>query len=166
MGQAVTGVLSGFDRRVFRGTIRQPSYVEGMQGYLGLRSVLLKDFGRHAEAMTKQLKEAVTSVVSARGRRVKYLESSAIRKEDIARDIAQADGIAEGTIALLTCVERCPSFDIYRNRSTKKLELRAKTRKCLALYHYQIHQVFGFMHARIQSCFRSASRSASMDGSG
>ena len=26
-------------------------------------------------------------------------------------------------------------------------------RKCLHLYHYQVHPVFGFMHARIQTWF-------------
>jgi len=153
MGEAVTGVLSGFDRLVFRGTIRQLAYDDGMKGYLSYRRILLKNFGQHAETMTKKLKEAVTSMVTARGRPVKYLESSNVRKEDIAREIARRDGITDGTIALLTCVEPCRSYDIYRNRETKMLELRPRLRKCLTLYHYQYHPLFGFMHARIQSWF-------------
>src|SRR5260370_36778319 len=32
--QGITGVLSGFDRLVFRGTLRPISYPEGMMGYL------------------------------------------------------------------------------------------------------------------------------------
>jgi hypothetical protein len=149
----VIGVLSGFDRLVFRGTIRQLAYLDGMRMYLSTRNVLLKDFGRHVQEMTKALKDAVTGAVRKRRRPVVYLQSSVVRKEDVAREIAERDGITEGTIALLTCVEPCWSYDIFRNREAKKLELRSRYRKCLSLYHYQIHPVVGFMHARIQSWF-------------
>jgi hypothetical protein len=149
----VIGVLSGFDRLVLRGTIRQLAYLDGMRSYLSTRSVLLKDFGGHVQEMTKALKDAVTGAVEKRGRPVVYLQSSATRKEDVVREIAKRDGITEGTIALLTCVEPCWSYDIFRNRQAKKLELQSRYRKCLSLYHYQIHPVLGFMHARIQSWF-------------
>ena len=151
--QDVIGVLSGFDRLVFRGTIRQLAFLDGMRTYLATRRVLLKDFGRHAQEMTKLLKEAATSMVTQKGRPVVYLESGKIRKEDVARDIAQRDGITEGTIALLTCVEPCLSYDIFRNREAKRLELQSRYRKCLSLYHYQLHPVLGLMHARIQTWF-------------
>jgi hypothetical protein len=36
---------------------------------------------------------------------------------------------------------------------TKKLELKLGPGKCLFLYHYQIHPVFGFLNARIQTWF-------------
>ena len=81
------------------------------------------------------------------------LPSSHVRKEDTARAIAEQDGVTEGTIALLTCVEPCKSYEIYKNRETKKLELKPRLRKCLFLYPYFIHPEFGFMHARIQSWF-------------
>jgi hypothetical protein len=149
----VIGVLSGFDRLVFRGTIRQLAYLDGMRTYLSTRKVLLKDFGKHVQEMTKMLKDAVTTAVQERGRPVVYLQSSAVRKEDVARKIAENDGVTEGTIALLTCVEPCWSYDIFRNREAKKLEMQSRYRKCLALYLYQIHPVLGFMHARIQSWF-------------
>ena len=44
----LAGVLSGFDRLVFRGTLRRLSYVEGLRDYLWERKVLLKEFGAHA----------------------------------------------------------------------------------------------------------------------
>lgn len=151
--QDVIGVLSGFDRLVFRGTIRQLAYLDGMRTYLSTRKVLLKDFGKHVQVMTKTLKDAVTAAVEKLNRPVVYLQSSAVRKEDVARKIAERDGVVEGTIALLTCVEPCWSYDIFRNREAKKLELQSRYRKCLSLYLYQIHPVLGFMHARIQSWF-------------
>src|SRR5260370_30904975 len=45
--QGIAGVLSGFDRLVFRGTLRPISYPEGMMGYLSGHSVRLTGFGRH-----------------------------------------------------------------------------------------------------------------------
>ena len=45
------------------------------------------------------------------------------------------------------------SFAIHKNHHTKKLEIGYRQRKCLHLYHYQMHPVFGFMHARIQTWF-------------
>lgn len=44
----IAGVLSGFDRLVFRGTLRRIAYPFGLQGYLWANQVLRKDFGAHA----------------------------------------------------------------------------------------------------------------------
>lgn len=52
----------------------------------------------------------------------------------------------------MTVVEPCLSYEI--RRGTRNLRLQAQQRKCLFLYHYQIHPTFGFMHARIQTWFR------------
>ena len=54
---AVIGVLSGFDRLVFRGTLRVLAHHLGMKAYLWAVQVLLKDFASHAEAVTRELRE-------------------------------------------------------------------------------------------------------------
>jgi len=150
----VMGYLSGFDRLVLRGTLRQLCYIQGgMSLLLSSAGVLLKDFGMYAHAMSQKLKEASLAVVLAAGRPVHYLYSSAPQKELIAKQIAKQDKIEAGPICTLTCVECCYSYDIYKNRDTFKLELRHRLRKGLHLYHYFIHPVFGFMHARIQTWF-------------
>ena len=87
------------------------------------------------------------------GRPVRYLASSSTNEEEIARAIALADGIKEGLICILTAVEQCQSFEIVRDRAAKELRLEPRHRKCLFLYHYQVHPRFGFMHARIQTGF-------------
>ncbi len=48
--QGIAGVLSGFDRLVFRGTLRPISYPEGMMGYLSGHSVRLTAGQREIEA--------------------------------------------------------------------------------------------------------------------
>ncbi|MDB5400458.1 MAG: hypothetical protein JWQ55_2476 [Rhodopila sp.] len=150
---AVTGTLSGFDRLVFRGTLRMLAHCGGMMSYLHAVKVLLKDFASHAEAMTKRLREASEALARKTGRPIRYLASSAINKEDIAREIARMDGIEQGLICILTAVEPCLSYEIVRDRNSKYLDLQPRHRKCLHLYHYHIHPRFGFMHARIQTWF-------------
>lgn len=82
-----------------------------------------------------------------------YLASSRIDKEALARRMAAEQKITDGPVCVSTCVEPCRSFEVYRNRETKKLDLVSRLRKCLFLYHYWIHPVFGFMNARIQTWF-------------
>jgi len=84
---------------------------------------------------------------------VKYLASAAESKEEVARGIAQRDGIQRGLICVLSCVEPCRTFEVYHNRETRRLELVVRTRKCLFLYHYWQHPEFGFLHARMQTWF-------------
>ncbi len=151
--EAVIGPLSGFDRLVFRGTLRMLAHCGGMMSYLGAVGVLLKDFAAHAEAMTGRLREASEALARQTGRPICYLQSSALNKEDIAREIARADGIEQGLICILTAVEPCRSYEVVRDRDSRHLRLQPRQRKCLFLYHYQIHPVFGFMHARIQTGF-------------
>jgi hypothetical protein len=149
----VIGELSGWDRLVFRGTVRMLSFAAGMAGYLSRVGVLLKDFGDHAQAMTERLIEASLERAESADRPVQYLASPSVRKDALARHIAEEDGITEGLICVLTCVEPCRSFEIYRNRQKKMLELVARNRKCKFLYHYWIHPRFGFMSARVQTWF-------------
>jgi hypothetical protein len=147
----VTGVLSGFDRLVLRGTIRPLAFVDGLKRLLWKRQVLLKNFGDYAQSLTAQLKEASLGQAKAASRPVEYLPSSRTSKEDVARKIAKRDGVESGLIAVLSSLEPCMSYDIFRNRDAKRLELVSRPRKGLALYHYFVDPVFGFMHARIQT---------------
>lgn len=149
----VIGTLSGFDRLVFRGTLRLLAHCGGMMRYLWAAGVLLKDFAAHAEGLTRRLKETSEGRARQTGRPIRYLSSSAPRKEQIAREIAMTDRIEEGLVCILTAVEPCLSYEIRRDRGAQNLRLQAQHRKCLFLYHYQVHPTFGFMHARIQTWF-------------
>lgn len=94
-----------------------------------------------------------SKAAEAAGRPVRYLPSSATRKEDVARDLAQSQGIAQGLICVLSAVEPCVTYQVARNANTKKLELRLQSAKCLHYYHYWRHPRLGFMHARLQTWF-------------
>ena len=149
----IIGHLSGFDRLLLRGTLRALAVKSGMMSYLWNVGVQLKDLGKLFKEKSEQLKEASLEAAEGLNRPIVYLPSAKTKKEHMARDIAQRDGMGEGLICVLTTVEQCQSYELYRNREKKKLELAPRLRKCLFLYHYWIDPVFGFMHARIQSWF-------------
>ena len=52
----ITGVLSGFDRLVLRGTLRQLAYVGGFRAFLWRKGVLFKDFGEFVRRTSDRLK--------------------------------------------------------------------------------------------------------------
>jgi hypothetical protein len=81
----ISGVLSGFDRLVFRGTLRSIAHAAGMSQYLASNGILLKNFGSHVEHVSRQLKTASLAEAVAAGRPVRYLASTAIDKEQLAR---------------------------------------------------------------------------------
>jgi hypothetical protein len=149
----VRGVLCGFDRLFLCGTLRGLSHTKGLQHYLWAHRIPYKDFAAHSQQVTARLEEASLRQARRLGREIRYLNSAQHCKEDIARQIATRDPIKEGLICVLRSVDPCMSFQIHRNHRTRKLEIRYRQRKCLHLYHYQIHPVFGLLHARIQTWF-------------
>jgi hypothetical protein len=151
--QLVLGVLNGFDRLFFRGTLRNLAYREGLQHYLWANRIPYKDFASHSQAVTKRLEEASLQQAREEHREIRYLNSHQLRLEDEAQQLAARDHISQGLIGVFRRVEPCMSFQIHKNYRTKKLEITYRPRQCLHLYHYQIHPVFGFMHARIQTWF-------------
>jgi hypothetical protein len=149
----VRGVLSGFDRLFLCGTLRRIAHPRGLQHYLWAHRILYKDFADHSQEVTARLEEASLRQAQELGREIRYLNSARYRKEDIAREIAARDHVKNGLICVLRSVDPCLSVHIHKNHHTRKLEIQFRPRKCMHLYHYQIHPVFGFMHARIQTWF-------------
>jgi len=100
-----------------------------MDKYLANKRVLYKDFGKHVEKVSELLKAASLSRAEREGRPIQYLTSSSVSKEDVARQIAERDHIERGLICVLSCVEPCVSFDMFRCREKKELELQRRQRK-------------------------------------
>src|SRR5688572_12670913 len=98
----ISGVLSGFDRMRFRGTLRWLAYTNGMRGFLNHIGVLLKDFKTYVQGITDQIRDATQQVAEAHGKQVRFLDSSRISKEETAREIAQRDGIRQGLICIFS----------------------------------------------------------------
>jgi len=92
----IRGVLSGFDRVLFRGTLRSISHVEGMSMFLSCRHVLLKDFGAFVEKQSTHLKEHAKAFALRHGRPYQYIQSSSVSKEQAAKGINAARWYYQG----------------------------------------------------------------------
>jgi len=147
----IKGVLQGFDRIRFRGTLRWLAYKQGLLKWLSRRSVLLKDFKEYAMSLTDQLRAETERIAEAAQCPVHYLHSSTTSKEDFAKRIAAANGVREGLVCVLTCVELCQTFTVGPDAKTKHLELRSFKGKCLHQYFYYRHPEWGWLHVRLQT---------------
>jgi hypothetical protein len=150
---SVMGMIRGWDRLRFRGTIRMLANVTGMNRFLSYTRHLLKDFGEYADQTSRKVRSASLAVAESARRPVVHLDSPLVNKEQIALDIARKDNIQEGLIAAVTAVESCTSYNIRSDRSKGLLELYAQRRKCQHVYHYMIHPVFGLLYTRLQTWF-------------
>ncbi len=145
----LSGVLTGFDRLVFRGNLAL-NHETGMKGYLWASGVAWKDYAAHVAQVSQRVKEAS---VEAAGCPVRYLNNGKLSKQELARSIARENGITSGPICALTAVEPGLTWRVAGNRETQKLHLVRGIRPCLFVYHYWIDAVFGFMSARLQTWF-------------
>jgi hypothetical protein len=148
----VMGRLSGFDRLRFRGSLRWLSCAAGMGKYLNAVGVRLKDFDGHVAKVTGWIRQATQKLADQARRPIRYLASSATSKEERAEAIAQEDGIQQGLVCVLTCVEPCWSFGIVRDHN-RHIQVGRVYRKCLHYYFYLIDPRIGLMHLRLQSWY-------------
>jgi hypothetical protein len=148
--EQIQGVVSGFDRLVFRGSLRALNYsywdpnlqapvAVGMEQYLWHNRILFKDYLDHAKRVSQQLKRESGRTFEQQGRAVLYLRDAGVDKDKLARQIAEEQGVKEGLVCALSTVEPSLSFE---HRGTHLVRRR---RPCQVLYHYQIDPEVGWM---------------------
>jgi hypothetical protein len=149
----VIGVLHGFDRLRLQGTLRSLYHPDVMEYYLRRSGVLWKDFKTFASGLTERVRQSAVALAQTQHRPMKYLPASSISKEQVARQIADQDGVRSGLVTVLSCVEPCRTWFARGNRATRKLELKLQWGKCLHLYFYFLHEQLGWLHVRLQTWF-------------
>jgi hypothetical protein len=143
----VIGVLSGFDRLRLRGTLRSLYQPNVLLRYLFVCQVLLKGFRNYSINLTRRILEGAEHMAHTTHRPWLYLNSTKTSKEDLARHLAREDRIEQGLIGILRCVEPCQTYVV---RGLRPVLITAK---CMHLYFYHQHPLFGFMHLRLQTWF-------------
>ena len=124
--------------------------------------MLCKDFKQFATGLTNEVCQGAERLAQSLKRPFTYLNSSALSKEDLARKIAERDGIKEGLVAIFRCVEPCRTYKMRGNYQTLKgLEPHLELGKCLHLYFYVQHRRLGLLHLRLQTWFPFSFTSAS-----
>lgn len=150
---AVTAVLSGFDRLVFRGTLLPLVIERGMHRLLSRVGVRLLDFKEYALATSERVTNASLREAVEGHRPVRYLHSAKTDKEALVHQLLQAHPVEQGLICALRIVEPCMSFEYHRAADPNQRGLRLQPRKCLHIYKYYRHSVFGLLGTRLQTWF-------------
>lgn len=102
----ITGVLSCFDRMLFRGYLPIMSGA-AMAQFLNQAGIKFRDLKDFLTEHAATLKAHAQAVAEREGRPYIYLASAGSRKEQRAREIAEADHITEGLVCVFSQLERC-----------------------------------------------------------
>ncbi len=149
----VMGIIHCFDRLRFQGSLRYLYCGEIFQEYLSKAKVLMKDFKNFSQGLTREICQNAERLAQSLGRPFIYHGSSRTSKEEAAQEIARRDGIKEGLVTILSCVEACRTYKMRGNYQTKMLEPHLEWGKCLHLYFYVQHARYGLLHLRLQTWF-------------
>lgn len=152
----IVGTLTMFDRMIFRGHLTKLFAPGAVSAFLWAQGFPMKEFTHYAQATTERITANAKHLAAEAGRPYIYLDHARTRlgaqkKEDMARAIAERDGVREGVVCLISVVEPCRSFQVRANHKTHLLEATRRERKCVHHYLYLIDPEFGFMHVRIQA---------------
>ncbi len=143
----IQGTLSGFDRVVFRGSLRRLTHSQGMKMYLIQNGILCKQYQDHVKQVSQEVKEASLEPFRRQQLPIRHLYDHRADKDEIARAVATERGIREGNVCALTAMELSPTFQ------HEKTTMAVRWRPHLVIYHYQIDPQFGWCHARMQTWF-------------
>lgn len=150
----VKGIMTGFDRIVFKGSILPLMYAEGAMRFCRAHGIRNKDFKSWAIEQTSQVVESAERYAQQNcGCGIEPILSSKIRKEDIAHKRQQQSGIQSGLIGVWSATESCWSYKAQYNAHAGYPQLRRDWTKCKHLYFYLDHEQYGFMNIRLQTWF-------------
>ena len=135
----IDGTLSGFDRLVFRGSLRRLNYgywdrefqslvAQGMEQYLWQNHVLFEDYLDHVKRVSQKVKQASVKPFESPGLPVEFLRDPSADKDEMARAIATKRRLESGLVCALSSVELGPSFE---HRGT---HLVRRVKPCQVLY--------------------------------
>jgi hypothetical protein len=143
----IQGAVSGFDRLLLRGTLRQLNHAHGMEVFLFMKGILFKDYQNYVKDVSRRVKQASIASILEQGLPVEYIRGGDADKDLRARQVAVERGITSGDVCVLSATELAPTFE---HQGTHMV---IRKRPGLALYHYLIHPEFGWMFAHIQTWF-------------
>jgi hypothetical protein len=153
-GKAVKGVLTGFDRIVFKGTILPLAHQDGAMSFLRWRGVLNRDYKQWMQAQTETLVKAVDQYAREQtGKPITPLSTWRYDKEQLARKRQEQAGVDIGLLGVWSSQESCWSYRANDCAEKGYPQLRRYRTQCKHLYLYLDHEQFGWMNVRLQTWF-------------
>lgn len=145
----IKSVLSGPDRVIFQGTMRQLFISNMLEAFLNVKGVWFKDFGAFAESKTAEVQQFARGFAKAHQRPYIYLPSFRTSKEQRVDEVAAESRVREGLICVLGCVESCQTPKIVKTKKGPRFVM--SERRGLAVYFYFEDREFGRMYVRLQT---------------
>lgn len=152
-GADVTGVIRGYDRLRLRGSLRYLYQSSFMFRYLCEAGVRMKDFARFVGELTNRVCAGSAALAARYRRPMRYLESCADSKEELARHLAQRDKIEDGLVGIFSILEPCLTYRVVKDPVAHTAKLHLGSGRCLHHYFYFQHRQWGLMHLRLQTWF-------------
>jgi len=151
----ITGSLAMFDRMIFKGHLSHLFKPDAVRALLWAQGYPITDFTAYAKSTTNRIADNVDRLAAESGRpRISFdhvkTRNRTQQKDDLAKSIAERDGITEGIVCFISAVEPSMSFQVRKSYQTHRIEVTRRERKCLHHYMYLIDPEFGFMHVRVQ----------------
>ena len=113
----IAGILTGFDRMLFRGTFRSISHPKGAEIWLSSRHVLRKDFATFAQGLTARVKAHAILVAPQRQPRGRAAPNWSLQESEFATDVlfqTPADLAAIDPALARHAIEALGSEDVRR----------------------------------------------------
>src|SRR5882757_7231005 len=99
----VSGVLSGFDRLLFRGSLRSLSHVDGLFKFLNWRRVRLVEFEAFCQSVTHGVQLAAENLAKSLDCPSHYVRSGSTSKEELARARRRRQGFMVRWVSSACC---------------------------------------------------------------
>lgn len=150
----IKGVITGFDRIIFKGCIRPLMFAEGAMSFLRSRGVLNKGYKDWMMERSAALVAAAEQFAQrACGRGIDPIRSSHERKETLAHERQKARGLDAGLIGVWSSVEAGSTYRACYDAKAGFPQLRKEYGRCKHLYFYYDHPEHGFASVRLQTWF-------------
>jgi hypothetical protein len=151
---SVKGVLSGFDRIVFKGLILPLMSASEVMSFLHSKGILNKEYKNWMIARTKDMVDTADQYARDNsGQPISHIPTWRIRKEELAHERQQKEQIKTGLIGVWSCLERGSSYRAVYCKQAGFPQLRNYPTQCRHLYFYFDDSEFGFMNIRLQTWF-------------
>jgi hypothetical protein len=143
------GTLSCFDRVLFRGSL--PFFSgSAMASFLETRGIRRREVKRFVLTQAYRLKDHARQMAAREGRASQSF-GERTRKEALARQLAERDGIQDGLVCVFAVVEPCRTFSLRWREGSAVIQ--SARRKCLSISDSFMDRDLGLIHVRLQPWF-------------
>jgi hypothetical protein len=146
----IVAVLSCFDRVIFKGYLPITNG-PALEGFVDcVLKIRRKDFMAFAQEQSESLVDHGKRLAQEAGAEFHFLQGSC-RKDKLVDDLLRKRPISDGLIAVLCCMECCPSFKLVSGKDRPRLVNARRQQR--VLYFYFLDPELGLIYIRLTTWF-------------